>query len=119
MYQQEAAESLDLTISDMHESSTDLPAITQPPIGKSDHMTVIWKPTSLKIPSLARTVSRRSMPDSAIRIFGQWITSYNWRPILDHITTQVKVHTFHEIMLEQLNKHLPLKQVKIHKSDKP
>ena len=53
------------------------------------------------------------MPDSAIRSFGQWITDYNWPPVLDVSDTQSKTNTFHSILTQQIDKHFPTRRVSV------
>ena len=59
------------------------------------------------------------MPDSAIRKFGQWITAYDWRPVLDATTAQDKTTTFYNIMQHQVDNHFPMKTKKRCSNDKP
>ena len=86
---------LDLIITDMSKIYKQANII--PPIGKSDHSTVLWEPEISKLPQPASvSVTSRPMPDSAIRKFGQWITAYDWRPVLHrtkqpHFTTLCKI----------------------------
>ena len=58
-------------------------------------MSVIWKPkhrSHINVPA-PRTVIKRPIPDSGLRVFGQWITTYNWRPVLEASGVQNKTDT--------------------------
>ena len=96
---------LDLIITDM--SRIYKQATILPPIGKSDHSTVLWEPEISKLPQpVSVSVTSRPMPDSAIRQFGQWITAYDWRSVLD-ATAQDKATTFYNTMQQQVDIHFP------------
>ena len=91
-----------------------------PPIGKSDHSTVLWEPEISKLPQpVSVSVTSRPMPDTAIRKFGQWITAYGWRPVLDAATAQDKTTTFYNIMRHQVDNHFPMRTRKRCSNDKP
>ena len=108
---------LDLIITDMSRIYKQANII--PPIGKSDHSTVLWEPEISKLPQPARvSVTSRPMPDSAIRKFGQWITAYDWRPLLDATTAQDKTTTFYNIMQHQVDNHFPMRTRKRWVNDK-
>ena len=78
-----------------------------PPIGKSDHVSILWSPRArwAMTPPVTTAVERRAMPDSSIRRFGQWITTYDWQPVLDATDTQSKTDTFYDIIQQQLDNH--------------
>ena len=91
-----------------------------PTVGRSDHFTVIWKPTGqARYPPKNRIIHLQPITDSAVRSFGQWITSCNWRPVLEASTAQAKTDTFYSILTEQINRHFPRKKTKCTTSDKP
>ncbi len=91
-----------------------------PPVGKSDHSTVLWKPTSdSRQTGPKQTLHTRPITDSATRSFGQWITAYDWKPVLDATSTQAKADTFYEILGEQIEAHFPMEKTKCVPSDKP
>lgn len=109
---------LDLIITDLagHYST---PAIL-PPIGKSDHSSVLFQPDSTHRPvPTTQSVTTRPMPDSRIRAFGQWITAYNWRPVLNSTSTQDKTDCFYQILQGQVDNYFPVKTTKRHSNDKP
>ena len=86
-----------------------------PPVGTSDHSSVLWRPKArsmINIPPPSATY-KRAMPDSAIRSFGRWISSYSWKPVLDATSTQAKADTFYSILEQQIEAHFPSKKCKI------
>ena len=94
--------------------------IILPPIGRSDHFTVVWKPSVQRPnPPVKQTHHLQPTTDSATRSFGKWITSYNWKPVLDASTTQKEVDTFYEILHTQINNHFPKNRTKCTTSNKP
>ena len=66
------------------------PEVTNP-IGTSDHRAVWWQPQPrLQMPNKTKQVVVRPLPDSSIRAFGQWITSHNWREVLQCDNVEIK-----------------------------
>ena len=61
---------------------------------------------------------KRPLPDPGLRVFGRWITSYDWRPVLDASGVHDNTESLYEILLEQLNRVLPAKWVECKSSDK-
>ena len=59
------------------------------------------------------------MPDSAVRLYGQWITSYYWKPVLEAENTNIKLNTFYKVPNVSLDKHLRLKKAKTSVNNKP
>ena len=49
-------------------------------------------------PPVTTAVERSAMLDSSISRFGQWITTYDWQPVLDATDTQSKTGTFYDII---------------------
>ena len=94
-------------------------AVILPPIRKSDHDSVLWRPEAgYKTKSTTETVISRSMPDSAVRRFGQWITAYDWRPVLEASGAQAKATVFYSIMGDQITHHFPIRVNKRRNNDK-
>ena len=109
---------LDLIISDL--STFYKPAEILSPIGKSDHSCVLCRPDLHgRIRPTSQTRLSRPMPESAIHTFGQWITAYNWKPVLDCSSAQEKADHLYDIAQEQINRHFPLKKVTSQSNDKP
>ena len=92
-----------------------------PPVGRSDHSSVLWRPKARSMINIPRpaTTYKRAMPDSAILSFGCWISGYSWKPVLDASSTQSKADTFYSILKQQIETHFPSKKLKITASDKP
>ena len=71
---------LDLILSG--ESQQYQPPQPLPPIGRSNHLNVLWRPKpTISIPVSAVTRSYRPIPDSALREFGQWLTHHPWTEV--------------------------------------
>ena len=105
------------------------PPFTLPPLdndsassGKpSDHLIVVWKPISANEP-IRRTyknVTFRPLPESGLLLFGGWLKSQDWQIIFQSTTAHEKAEKLQTILLEQLNKFLPLKTEKICSEDAP
>ena len=83
-------------------------------------MSVIWKPkhhSHISVPA-SRTVIKRPIPDSGLRVFGQQITTYNWCPVLEVSGVQDKTGALYGILVEQLDRVLPTTRLKCTSSDK-
>ncbi|XP_063880642.1 uncharacterized protein LOC135111371 isoform X2 [Scylla paramamosain] len=65
---------LDLILTDLGQQYS--PPKLLPPMGRSTHLSILWTPT-------ATTSTRRPIPDSAMREFGQWVTQHPWTEVLD------------------------------------
>ena len=66
-----------------------------------------------------KTVNYRPLPDSKIRSFGNWITSENWEGLSQNSSPEIKVEQYNKLVLENLDKFLPTKTLKIKPGDKP
>ena len=56
--------------------------------------------------------------NSNINFFGQWITSYNWSPIVETVDCEAKYNEFNTVMSAMIEHFFPKKQLKTTKSDK-
>ena len=109
---------LDLIIINLRRFYQD--TVILPPVGRSDHSTMIWKRTAQACyPPKKRIIHLQPITNSAVRSFGQWITSYNWRPVLEASTAQAKTDTFCSILTEQINRYFLPQKTKCTTSDKP
>ena len=64
-------------------------------------------------------VLKRDLRSSSLRRFGQWISSYDWSPILDIDACELKFQKFHEVMSNMMEKFLAITRTKVRQSDKP
>ncbi|CAH1259201.1 Hypp2194 [Branchiostoma lanceolatum] len=108
---------LDLIITNM-KSYFKTPAI-HPPIGLSDHNTILWEPNvKLKQNSCTRKLTR-PMREPNLSHFGKWITTHSWNEVYAATTTQEKADAFYSTLTSAIAKFFPTKSVKLHPSDKP
>lgn len=91
-----------------------------PQLGTSDHNTILIHP---RIPQTHKPdnnpIMKRDLRLSNLRRFGQWITSYDWSPVLDIDDCELKFQKFYSIITEMLDKFLPITRTKVRESDKP
>lgn len=60
-----------------------LPSQALPPLGRSPHLPVIWRPTPTTVHlKQQHTKTYRPLTDSAMHLFGQWITQPQWNDVL-------------------------------------
>ncbi|XP_072016828.1 uncharacterized protein [Amphiura filiformis] len=89
------------------------------PVGKSDHIRIVWKPnpsTTRKHKNTFRVV--RTFKDSQIREFGTWIQDQNWSNVFEANNTQEKVDAFYEHLNSAMESFFPHVKVKNHDNDK-
>ena len=117
---------LDISITNMHDFYG-LPVIaTAVPADNtgvpSDHSTVIAAPHSSVIEQDSneyKTKTTRPLPESGIRSFGQWIVQENWNLLNQGDDPTTQANLLDEIINAKLDKHFPVKTVKISHKDKP
>ena len=105
------------------------PPATLPPLdndstrkGKpSDHLIVYMKPITASEPKIrnTKTVTYRPFTDSGLQSFGKWIKEQNWETVFEATTAHEKAEILQTLLLENLNKFLPLKSHKISSEDQP
>ena len=65
------------------------------------------------------TRTSRPMPESAVRQFGQWITSESWSALRNISSPSQQGGLLQLILQEQVDKNFPTKTVKVSNTDKP
>ena len=86
----------------------------------SDHLAVLWEPLHGHYPARSmRTVTVRPHPDSAIRAFGLWVSSYEWNEVFGAVTASEKAYIFQKILIEKYDHFFPEKVVKFRENDAP
>ena len=60
----------------------------------------------------------RPLPDSGLRLFGQWITQNPWSEVSQLSDPSDKCSLFFNSVLLKLNKYLPIKEVELNDNDK-
>ena len=74
-------------------------SIQLPPIGTSDHYTILMKaqdPPSK--PNVNLSIRKRDLRDSSIRPFGRYIASFDWSAILNTHDCDIKYEKFNDSM---------------------
>ena len=84
----------------------------------SDHNTVLIK-SHFQRPQNRdnRRLFKRDFRDSNIRLFGQWITTFDWDVVLSTSDCNEKYDKFDEIISSMIEYYYPLNKTKICKSD--
>ena len=96
-----------MNLSRFYNSPTIAPPISpdDPTTGKdSDHSVPVCVPHTDRFNPPARTYryhTYRPLPDSRVRLFGQWITGEGWEGITDHMSPSEQVETFEKIKLQE------------------
>ena len=98
----------------------DFKIIQLPPVGSSDHNSVLVKSCLPRVcqPTNNRVI-KRDLRDSNVRLFGQWITRFNWSEVFKIDDCNLKFIKFNDIMSDKIDYYFPLNPAKVRKSDKP
>ena len=95
-------------------------ALILPPIGMSDHSSVLLNPkqlTSFTQPT-KRILRRDSRPSNKHDLFIK-LSRADWIPLCHTTSCNDKVSLFTEIVSQAIDSTLPMRSIKIHPSDKP
>ena len=97
------------------------PVILMSPLGRSDHNCVLLIPLKCIFREKNEIKKKfvRPLPDSGLRSFGQWITCHSWNELSQISDPSEKCSLFIDTTRTELDKCLPVKEVKICKNDKP
>lgn len=92
-----------------------------PPVGTSDHSSVLWSPASGLPSNTNATPSRivRPMKDSDIRAFGTWIVHHDWAEVYEKASAVDKCDAFYATLHTGIDKYFPTKIITLHSTDKP
>lgn len=95
-------------------------ALILPPIGMSDHLSVLLNPKKLSsLPQPTKRILRRdSRPSNKHKLFTK-LSQTNWTPLYYTTSCNDKVSLFTEIISQAMDSTLPMRNIKIHPSDKP
>ena len=96
-----------------------LQSVQLPPIGTSDHYTIIMKGQAPLIKPDNSPICKRDFRDSRIRPFGRHITAFDWTPILNIHDCDAKYEKFNDTMTAMIDNFFPLERTKVRKCDKP
>ena len=110
---------LDLVITNM-QSFYNKPEIIAP-IGTSDHNVIKWHPSDgTRSPRSTTTKCHlRRFPQSRCEAFGRWLTSQDWSANLPNPSANELASAFTLRVSQAIDDFFPLRNVKLHHSDKP
>ena len=109
---------LDLIITDL--SQQYLSPQPLPPMGRSNHLSVLWNPApTLSTPKATVTKTHRPMPDSAMREFGQWVVQHTWTEVTAVDDVHDKWRNYTRTTTEAFHRFFPVKSFPVHHSDAP
>lgn len=94
------------------------PVCHLPPIGRSDHQSILLKPKiRLKVSPIPKTV-REMKPGNWIAL-GMKMLLEDWSAVFSAQDVDEKVVVFNDLVLDMLNSAMPERTVRFHPSDKP
>ena len=87
----------------------------------SDHLIVMMKPINANEPKrkVYKTVTFRPLPESGLFQFGVWLQTQKWESVLSATTAHEKAKILQNLLMENLDKFLPTKTLKIGSEDQP
>ena len=65
-----------------------------------------------------RTIKYRPLPESSVRMFGEWIVTENWDSVSEDLSPTEQVAAFETLVQDKLNLFCPMKEMKISSQDK-
>ncbi|CAH1252454.1 Hypp9295 [Branchiostoma lanceolatum] len=95
------------------------PPIATSPLGRGDHNIVLLKPKHQLVMNKTTKREIRSMTDSNIRSFGQWVTKHQWEEVLEVQGTQNKTTAFYRTLNQAIETYFPYKVIRTYTQDKP
>jgi hypothetical protein len=91
-----------------------------PPLGLSDHSSVLHKPTEKHVPSLPTTqIQRRDCRAATRRTLISTLKVVNWTSLYRLNSCKDQLSAFLPVVVGACNSCLPMRSVKLHPSDKP
>ena len=96
-----------------------LQSIQLPPIGTSDHYTILMKAQDPPSKPDNSPIWKRDLRDSRIRPFGRYIASFDWSAILNIHDCDIKYEKFNDTMSAMIDNFFPLERTSVRKCDKP
>ena len=90
-----------------------------PPIGLSDHNSVLCSFKNATIKNAHMKVKIRQGNNAAKIAFGKWLTDFNWTGLCYTSSCKQKLELFQAIINAGLDCFFPAKTVKLHEKDKP
>ena len=94
--------------------------LSLPPLGLSDHSSILLQPNDNQVPSLPTTRHlRRDCRASNKRTSLTTLQTVNWTPLYRMNSCDDQLSEFQSVVTDALNTCLPVRSVKLHPSDKP
>ena len=90
-----------------------------PPIGLSDHNSVLCSLKNATNKNAHRKVQIRQGNNAAKTAFEKWLTDFNWTGLYCTSSCEQKLELFQDIINAGLDCFFPAKTVKLHEKDKP
>ena len=90
-----------------------------PPIGRSDHDSVLCSYKEGKTKNVHTKVKIRQGNNATKSAFGKWLSHFNWTVLYHTISCEQKLDLFQDVINTGLDRFLPTKTVKLHDKDKP
>ena len=66
-----------------------------------------------------RIIKYRPLPQSGVRKFGEWMVSQSWDTVCSENSPTDQALMFEKLLMTNLNKHCPMKEMRIGSQDKP
>lgn len=113
------------TLSKFYHSPLAMPPLDPDPDktgSPSDHNIVLMRPVTNidQLPArITKTITFRPMPESGIKEMGQWISMQDWVQVTEAETAHEKANILQNLLMEQLDKYLPNKIIKLTSDDQP
>ena len=106
-----------------------LSPFTMPPLdndddkdGKpSDHLIVLMRPINADEPKRKsfKNITFRPLPESGLFQFGVWLKKQKWESVIGATSAHDKAKILQSLLIENLDKFLPQKTIKICSEDQP
>ena len=95
-------------------------ALILPPVGLSDHSSVLLQPSNYHAPSLPATrVLKRDCKASNRQALLSFLQAINWTPLYHMSLCEDQFNDFQSTLATAMDKCLPMRSVKLHPTDKP
>ena len=95
-------------------------ALILPPVGLSDHSSVLIQPSNYRAPSLPATrVLKRDCKAPNRQALPSFLQAVNWTPLYHISLCEDHFNDFQSTIATAMDKCLPMRSVKLHPTDKP
>ena len=95
-------------------------ALILPPVGLSDHSSVLLQPVNYRAPSVPTLrIQKRKCKTANRHALFSCLNTTNWSSLYRMNTCQEQFNLFHSTLTDAINSCLPVRSVKLHPTDKP